>query len=57
MKTRTEHIRSLTQIQRSIVSILLRVDKEGHIPVHLLRIWGSNVKAAAAFMKRRSKRR
>lgn len=52
MKTKKQHLKALRDIQKSIVKILDRVDKEAHIPVWKLRMWGSNIKSVANFMRK-----
>lgn len=54
MKTKTQQLECLRLIQRQIVAYLIKdsVDKEGHIPVWQLRMWGSNVKSAGDFLQR-----
>ncbi len=52
MKNKHQHLQCLREVQRSICRVLDKVNKEGHIPVWQLRIWGSKVKDAANFMKK-----
>lgn len=52
MKTKYQHLQCLRSVQKSICRILDRVSKEGHIPVWYLRMWGSDIKDAANFMRK-----
>lgn len=54
-KTKKEHLAALKSIQSSIGIQIVRVNKEAHIPIWMLRTWAADIKSAVSFMRKEMK--
>lgn len=56
-KTKQEHIRDLTNTENQILRYINRCTKEAHIPIWLLRNWGSEIMNVRRYLQRTIKRK